>query len=65
MTVGELRWLLRNYDADTHVAILWPHAQQAPEGPWLAEIEKLVVATHNETGEIDLFLEAIENLMGI
>jgi hypothetical protein len=27
---------------------------------WLAEIEKLVTATDVETGEVDVFLEAIE-----
>jgi hypothetical protein len=60
MTVGELRALLRDYDADTHVGVVWPRPHQAPEGPWLAEIEKLVIATHVETGEVDVFLEAIE-----
>ena len=60
MTVGELRGLLANYDPNTHVAIVWPRPQQLPDGPWLAEIEKLISAAHTETGEIDLFLEAIE-----
>lgn len=60
MTVGELRALLRKYDASTHLAIVWPAPQRLPEGPWLAEIEKLIVATHSETGEVDLLLEATE-----
>jgi hypothetical protein len=60
MTVGQLKTLLRDYDDATHVAIVWPRGQQAPEGPWLAEITKLITATHEETGEVDLFLEAIE-----
>jgi len=62
VTVGELRELLRNHDARTHVAIVWPSPQLAREGPWLAEIEKLLIATHTETGEVDLLLEAIEVL---
>jgi hypothetical protein len=60
MTVGELRALLREYDDETRVGVVWPCPPQAPEGPWLAEIEKLVVATEAETGEADVFLEAIE-----
>lgn len=60
MTVGELRLLLRDYDADTHIGVVWPRPQVAHEGPWLAEIEKLITATANDTGEVDLFLEAIE-----
>jgi hypothetical protein len=58
--VGELRLLLRDYDADTHIGVVWPRPQVAEEGPWLAEIEKLIKATANDTGEVDLFLEAIE-----
>jgi hypothetical protein len=60
MTVGELRAPLREYDDETHVGVVWPRSHQAPEGPWLAEIEKLVVATEAETAEVDVFLEAIE-----
>jgi hypothetical protein len=60
MTVSDLRTLLRDYDEDTHVAIVWPHPQRAPEGPWLAEIEKVITATSIESGEVDVFLEAIE-----
>jgi hypothetical protein len=60
MTIGELRTLLRDYDDDTHVAIVWPRQPKAPEGPWLAEIEKLVIAEDAEMGEVDVFLEAIE-----
>ena len=41
MTVGELKMLLRDYDECAHVTIVWPHPQQADEGPWLAEIEKV------------------------
>jgi len=60
MTVGELRALLHDYDATTHIAIVWPHPHRADEGPWLAEIEKLITATEIATGEVDLLLEAIE-----
>jgi hypothetical protein len=62
MTVGELRFLLRKYDDDTHVAIVWPREPVAPGPPYLAEIEKLVIATEIETGEVDVFLEANEIL---
>ena len=65
MTVGELRLLLRDYDDDTHIAIVWPRAPVAPEGPWLAEIEKLITATEIDTGEIDLLLEAVEILVDL
>jgi hypothetical protein len=51
-----LRLLLRDYEDDTHIAIVWPRAQVSPEGPWLAEIEKLLIATENDTGEVDVFL---------
>ena len=57
-----MRLLLRDYEDDTHIAIVWPRAQVSPEGPWLAEIEKLLIATENDTGEVDLFLEAVEVL---
>jgi hypothetical protein len=60
MTVGELRLLLRDYDDDTHIGVVWSRPQVAHEGPWLAEVEKLITATANDTGEVDLFLEAIE-----
>jgi hypothetical protein len=60
MTVGELKMLLRDYDDSAHVAIVWPHPQQGDEGPWLAEIEKVIAATHTVTGEVDVLLESIE-----
>jgi len=60
MTIGQLRALLRDYDSDTHVAIVWPRPQEALEGPWLAEIEKVIAATSVEDGQVDVFLEAIE-----
>ena len=62
MTVGELRLLIRDYDNDTHIAVVWPREPVAPEPPYLAEIEKLITATDNETGEVDLLLEASEIL---
>jgi len=55
MTVGQLRALLGDYDTGTRVAIVWPGPQQTPEWPCLAEIEELITATDNETGEVDLF----------
>lgn len=60
MTVGQLRALLKPYGDHVHVGIVWPNAHQAEDGPWLAEIEKLITATHQETGETDVFLEATE-----
>jgi hypothetical protein len=62
MTAGELKTLLLDYDDSTHIGIVWPHLPKMPESPWLAEIEKLVIATDIETGEVDVFLEAIEAL---
>ena len=60
MTVGELMLLLNKYDSQTHAAIVWPERQRAAEEPWIAEIEKLLVATEIETGEVDLLMEAVE-----
>lgn len=60
MTVRELRDLLRKYDADAHVAIVWPHPHLVTEGPWLAEIQKVITATEIGTGEVDVLLEARE-----
>lgn len=60
MRVGQLRTLLRRYDKSLHVGIVWPRAPQGEEAPWLAELEKLIIATDQETGETDIFLEAAE-----